>query len=255
MVSHGDDYGKSRPWLPLGRKVTQCRARSGDFAEGGAAIFSNFAGLDLQAMPSLTGGKATAHRAPLVIATPESLRGYGRTVAEFAREPVAIVTWPQPGWRPIVPGTGNEGGVAQDRFVMERRGEVQHAVNRAVGRSYVTGWFADPAIASEGRAAADTSRIYTHEANYHPDGGQVFAPRDHAAFVALLAKAGDDVQPADFVAFYCMAPSASISIQASGISRCFRSARRPSSTISRGEFTPVSPSTFSANSVATSKCL
>jgi ureidoglycolate lyase/seryl-tRNA synthetase len=164
---------------------------------------SNFAGLDLNAMPSLTRGEARAHRAPLVVATAESLRGYGRTVAEFAREPVAIVTWPQPGWRPIVPGTGNEGGVAEDRFVMERRGEVQHAVNLAVGRSYITGWFADPAIASEGRAACDTSRIYTHEANYHPDGGQVFSPRDRAAFVALLARPGDNVRPADFVAFYC----------------------------------------------------
>jgi ureidoglycolate lyase len=138
-----------------------------------------------------------------VLATPESLRGYGRTVAEFAREPVTIVPWPRPGWRPMVPGTGNEGGVVQDRFVMERRGEVQHAVNLAVGRSYITGWFTDPAIASEACAAADTSRIYTHEANYHPDGGQVFSPRDGAAFVALLAKPGDDVQPADFVAFYC----------------------------------------------------
>jgi ureidoglycolate lyase len=165
--------------------------------------FSNFAGLDLKAMPSLAGGKATAHRAPMVNATLESLRGYGRIVAEFEPEPVTIVTWPQPGWRPIVPGTGNEGGVAKDRFVMERRGEVQHAVNLAVGRSYVTGWFTDPAIASEGRTAADTSRIYTHEANYHPDGGQVFSPRDHTAFVALLAKPGDYVQPADFVAFYC----------------------------------------------------
>jgi hypothetical protein len=67
----------------------------------------------------------------MVVATLESLRGYGRTVAEFAREPVTIVTWPQPGWRPIMPGTGNEGGVARDRFVMARRGEVQHAVNLA----------------------------------------------------------------------------------------------------------------------------
>jgi ureidoglycolate lyase len=172
-------------------------------AERGAAIFSNFAGLDLQALPSLSRGRATAHRVPMRLATPETLRGYGRTVAEFAREPVSIVTWPQPGWRPVVPGTGNEGGVTQDRFVMQRRGEVQHAVNRAVGRSYVTGWFADPAIASEEVAAADSSRIYTHEANYHPDGGQVFSPRERAAFVALLAKAGDDVQPSDFVAFYC----------------------------------------------------
>src|SRR5438445_480051 len=79
-----------------------------------------------------------------------------------------IVPWPQPGWRPIVAGTGNEGGVVEDSFEMVRRGEVQHAVNHAVGRSYVTGWFADPATASEHREAGDTTRIFTHEANYHP---------------------------------------------------------------------------------------
>ena len=50
--------------------------------------------------------------------------------------------------------------------------------------------------------AADTSHIYTQEANYHPDGGQIFCPRDGAGFIALLARPGDDVQPGDFVAFY-----------------------------------------------------
>lgn len=30
---------------------------------------------------------------------------------------------------------------------MERRGQVQYAVNHAVARSYVTGWFEDPALA------------------------------------------------------------------------------------------------------------
>jgi len=86
---------------------------------------------------------------------------------------------------------------------MERHGEVLHAVNRAVGRHYLTGWFADPATASTTRAALDCSRLYTHEANYHPDGGQIFAPQNHAPFVELLAPPGDDVKPEDFVAFYC----------------------------------------------------
>jgi ureidoglycolate lyase len=113
------------------------------------------------------------------------------------------VTWPQPDWRPIVAGTGNEGGIVEDFFAMERRGEIQHAVNKAVGRSYITGWFADPATASERREPRDTSRIYTHEANYHPDGGQIFFPRGGTPFVALLARAGDNVRPEDFVAFLC----------------------------------------------------
>ena len=72
-------------------------------------MLSNFAALDLLAMPSLAKGEVHAHRVPLVAATQESLRGYGHIIADFAAAPVTIVTWPQPGWRPIVPGTGNEG--------------------------------------------------------------------------------------------------------------------------------------------------
>jgi ureidoglycolate lyase/seryl-tRNA synthetase len=166
------------------------------------AAFSNFAALDLNAMPSLARGPARAHRVPMIAATQESLHGFGHIVPNFAQGTVTIATWPQPGWRPIVPGTGNEGGIVEDRFVMERRGEVQHAINLAVGRSYVTGWFSDPATASEAREPRDISRIYTHEANYHPDGGQIFFPRDRAPFVALLARPGDDVLPDDFAAFY-----------------------------------------------------
>jgi ureidoglycolate lyase len=154
-------------------------------------------------MPSLARGEVRAHPVPLVAATAQSLRGYGHIVPSFEQGSVTIVTWPQAGWRPIVPGTGNEGGIVQDSFVMERHGGIQHALNRAVGRSYITGWFDDPATASADRLPRDTSRLYTHEANYHPDGGQVFSPRGDAAFVALLAKPGDDVTPADFVAFFC----------------------------------------------------
>lgn len=154
-------------------------------------------------MPSLARGEARSHRVPIVTADEASLRGYGHLVADHARDRVTLVTWPQPGWRPVVAGTGDEGGIVEDRFVMERRGEIQHAVNHAVGRSYITGWFADPATAVESRPPLDTTRIYTHEANYHPDGGQIFSPRAGAAFVALLAMPGDDVTPEDFVAFYC----------------------------------------------------
>jgi len=168
-----------------------------------ALPLSNFAGVDLAAMPSLTRGEARALRVPAVAATAESLRGFGRIVTDFAGESVTIMTWPQPGWRPVVSGTGNEGGTVQECFVMERHGEVLHAVNRAVGRHYITGWYADPATASTTRAAVDLGRLYTHEANYHPDGGQIFAPRDRAPFVALLAPPGDDVRPEDFVAFHC----------------------------------------------------
>jgi ureidoglycolate lyase len=165
------------------------------------SLFSNFAGADLTRMPSIARSEARVVRARLVQATPSSLAGYGRIVERFADAAVDIVTWPKPQGRPIVSGTGNEGGTVEDVFEMARRGQVQYAVNRAVGRSYVTGWFDDPATACKDRAPADPTCLYTHEANYHPDGGQIFFPREGAAFVALLAKPGDDVKPEDFVAF------------------------------------------------------
>lgn len=165
-------------------------------------MFSNFAGLDLDAPPSIASGAVGVHEVRRVVADAETLLGYGRIVPDFASARVTLVTWPQPGWRPVVPGTGAEGGVVEDRFEFVRRGEVLHAVNHAVGRSYVTGWFADPAIASEARTPVDTRRIFTHEANYHPDGGQIFGPCNAQPFVVLLARPGDDVGPDDFVAFY-----------------------------------------------------
>jgi ureidoglycolate lyase/seryl-tRNA synthetase len=167
-----------------------------------ATQISNFSSLDLGRLPSIAAGEARVHTVRAVAATAQSLAGYGRLVTDFARAAVTIVTWPQPGWRPVVAGTGNEGGIVEDAFEMTRRGEIQLAVNHAVARSYVTGWFADPATAREDRAPADTTRLYTHEANYHPDGGQVFMLRERAPFVALLAKPGDDVTPDDFVAFW-----------------------------------------------------
>ena len=45
--------------------------------------------------------------------------------------------------------------------------------------------------------------VFTREANYHPNGGQVFFPVTKEPFVLLLALPGDDIKLEDFVAFYC----------------------------------------------------
>jgi hypothetical protein len=164
---------------------------------------SNFAGVALEAMPSAADPAVGVFRVPVLAATAESLLGYGHFVDDHRDELVEIVTWPRPGWRPIVPGTGNEGGVVRDRFEFRRQGELQLATNHAVGRSYVTGWFADPARARADREPAGPLTLYTHEANYHPDGGQIFWPLDGTPFLALLALPGDDVKLTDFRAFRC----------------------------------------------------
>lgn len=140
---------------------------------------------------------------PLVEANEETFAPYGRIVHDYAGEEVWLTQWPARGRRTVEAGTGRGGGTVEGAFEMERRGDLMLGRNEAVGGYYVTGWFADPLTATPEGTDPDPSRVLVREANYHPDGGQVFFPRDGAAFVALLALPGDDVQPEDFVGFTC----------------------------------------------------
>ena len=182
----------------------------------------NQSGLDLASPPSTRGeGAARVFDVPLVRATAANLAGFGRPVRDFARDKVDIVPWPLAGaggWRKLVPGTGDEGGVVEDVFrnELDASGTVQLSVNVGLKRRYVIGWFGgDPAEAARASAragdkpvpeaaaaAVDRSSILTHEANYHPDGGQIIASRDGAPIVLLLAPKGDDVTPRSFRAFF-----------------------------------------------------
>ena len=160
----------------------------------------NQTGLDLAAPPSTR--SLRVHTVPLLPATAENLAGFGRPIADFKTCGCDITPWPLSGWRPLCAGTGVEGGVVEDVFRLTRVGSVQFAQNVGLGRLYVTGWYGgDPAAAREDAEPADLGSLLTHEANYHPDGAQVFASRDGQPFVLLLAKAGDDVAPESFVAF------------------------------------------------------
>lgn len=140
---------------------------------------------------------------PLVEATPETLKGYGSLVNDYEAAEIEIVTWPAQGWRPVDPGTGNQGGTTEGIFEFWWAGEVFHGRNEAVADSYILGWTQHLDEASERVTDADRSRVLMRHANYHPDGGQVFFPLDNQPFVAPLALPGDDVKPEDFVAFYC----------------------------------------------------
>lgn len=156
---------------------------------------------DLSRLPSIARGEVGTHLVPIRVASADTLRGFGRLVGDFASAAVDLVPWPALGRRPVVPGTGVGGGIVEGNFTFERHGGILFAENHAVKRRYITGWFGDPASASEEDREVDRRRIFTHEANYHPDGGQIFFPRDGAPFMALLAPPGDDVRPEDFVAF------------------------------------------------------
>jgi hypothetical protein len=145
----------------------------------------------------------TTHDVPLVAATPRSLEGYGRIVENFADAAIEIVRWPAQGWRPVDPDTGDQGGTTEGIFSFWWQGEVLYGRNEAVGDSYLIGWCRDPREASETATDPDRSRVLVWHANYHPDGGQLFFPRERSPFVVPLALPGDDIGPEKFVAFYC----------------------------------------------------
>lgn len=140
---------------------------------------------------------------PLMRATPEALAGLGRLVDDYAGSEIEIVTWPAPGWRPVDPGTGNEGGVCEGLFEFWWAGEALYGRNHAVDDQYLLGWSRNPAEAPDAAPSPARDRLLIWHANYHPDGGQLFFPRQPVPFVAPLAPPGDDVMPGDFVAFYC----------------------------------------------------
>ena len=85
---------------------------------------------------------------PLVEATDESVRGYGRLVDDPDQCQIEIVKWPAQGWRPVDDGTGNEGGVTEGVFSGEWEGDILMGTNDAVGGYYVLGWSCDPRLAS-----------------------------------------------------------------------------------------------------------
>ena len=205
---------------------------TGQMAASSISARDNQTGINLVSPPSTRSGAARVFDVPLVRATAENLRGFGRPVRDFSTDKVDIVPWPAAGWRALVPGTGDEGGVVEDVFrnELDASGRVQLSVNVGLNRRYIIGWFGDdpaeaahasaaaaaapgaaaagtiaatPGAAAAGTAAAvDRSFILTHEANYHPDGGQIIASRDGAPVVLLLAPKGDDVSAASFRAFF-----------------------------------------------------
>jgi Ureidoglycolate lyase len=137
---------------------------------------------------------------PLVDATPDSLNGYGRLVAEPEMCEIEIVPWPSVGRRPIDLGTGNQAGTTEGVFVSEWQGDVLYGRNEAVGGHYVLAYSTEPMSASEGHTRPPDRMLLWH-ANYHPDGGQLFFPLDRRPFYVPLALPGDEVTPEEFVCF------------------------------------------------------
>ena len=147
---------------------------------------------------------------PIVRATPENLEGLGVMIADPDEIAVEIVKWPQPGWRELDPGTGDEGGTTEGLFEFWWENNVLSARNDAVNDQYTMAADArwpeafDPDVAKTiSEADEDRKAALLFHANYHPDGGQLFFPMTQSPFVAPLAPpSGDDVRPDDFTAYW-----------------------------------------------------
>ncbi len=140
---------------------------------------------------------------PLIVAMLENLAAYGTIVTDYVHHHVPITRWPHTGWRPVDPGTSDEGGYREGEFEFTWRGDVLFGENKAVNDQYILGWCTAPENARTDNLAPDRSRFLIWHANHHPDGGQLFYPLDNKPFVAALANTGDDMRPRDWVAFYC----------------------------------------------------
>jgi ureidoglycolate lyase/seryl-tRNA synthetase len=142
------------------------------------------------------------HDVPLIVADEPTVAEYGRLVDDPDDCPIEIVPWPAQGWRPVDAGTGDEGGTVEGVFYSEWRGQVLYGSNDAVGGRYILGWSTDPGDADADRAQAAAERVLLWHLNYHPDGGQLFYPRERQPFVVPVALPGDDLHPAAVVAFW-----------------------------------------------------
>jgi hypothetical protein len=137
---------------------------------------------------------------PVVTATNDALKGYGRLVDDPDECAIEIVRWPAQGRRPVDDDSGDEAGTTRGVFVSEWDGDVLFGRNEAVDGHYVLAYATAPELAERGHPR-DPARMLLWHANYHPDGGQLFFPLQCAPYYVPLALPGDDVRPEQFMCF------------------------------------------------------
>lgn len=140
---------------------------------------------------------------PLIVATDNSVAGYGCLVDDPHNFDIEIVRWPALGWRKVDEDSGDEGGVTEGTFHGQWQGDVLYGSNEAVNGNYVLGWSTDPQRASSKTATCPRDRVLLWHLNYHPDGGQLFFPLENNPFVVPVALPGDDLTPEKVVALWC----------------------------------------------------
>eukprot|EP00040_Diaphanoeca_grandis_P009391 m.48650 g.48650 ORF g.48650 m.48650 type:complete len:291 (-) comp20810_c1_seq1:71-943(-) len=152
---------------------------------------------------------------PLILATDESLEGFGRILHDVSDATVEnktfeIVPWPHNGWRKLDPNTGDEAGTTEGEFQVHWEGDYFYGKNLAVAtvnNTYLDGFGAMPEHASAitpSPQQGEEASIFLWMSDYHPDGAQMFFPMKQIPFVVCLgpSSAGDDIRPEQMRAFY-----------------------------------------------------
>ena len=148
-------------------------------------------------------GVRKIHQAPLVLATEDSLKGYGHVVHDPKAFTIEITRWPAQRWRPIDENSGDQGGVTRES---SNRGGMARRSTRAAARSATATYLAGAIGRKTPPRNAPTTkreRALIWRANYHPDGGQLFYPTKGQLPLALP---GDDVTPEKLTTFLCHGP-------------------------------------------------
>ncbi len=100
------------------------------------------------------------HDVPLIVATDESVQGYGALVEHPDDIEIEIVRWPATGWRQVDEDSGDEAGWVEGTFHGEWQGDVLFGRNDAVSGHYVLGWSTtDPAASRTDRQTAGRERV------------------------------------------------------------------------------------------------
>tara|TARA_R110002072_G_scaffold35754_3_gene105469 strand:- start:3907 stop:4662 length:756 start_codon:yes stop_codon:yes gene_type:complete len=186
-------------------QTLQPDAKSGN-AKSPDADLAAFPRADLTQLASLSGLARLS--IPVVLATQESLKGFGELVTDPDNYRVEIVPWPLAGWRKMDAGCGDEGGTTEGIFSFSWDDQgVLRGVNQAVDDAYVLArGLGGAELDGPARERADGvipyDELAIRHANYHPDGGQLFFRQQQGAFLVPLALPGDNVTPQDFVCFF-----------------------------------------------------
>ena len=151
------------------------------------------------------------HQVPVKPMTPANARGLGRVVDDFDAEDVAIVAWPQAGWRPVI--RGKEGGITQGAFETAWRGELLIGLSDSFEvddfhSEYVLGWSRDPAVETRGsgtrrplrwrkRTSSKTSRAgCTPSSNASSPRNRVYTYQSNCRWLPFLQRDAPAPSPA-----------------------------------------------------------